>query len=165
MAPMNNNEMNMLAGQSKAFPLRDAPLMTFLSLAPTSSAPYTPKPERTLPERRPSSGFLSLAPTVSASYPLPPRSRQQSVTHLTRPLPLTHGPTPEAAIASTPPSVASSVVMEPKHRRSSSMSSDGSSSTGKSRLRFLKLGPVHWGEHQGDHKEDWHEIDEDAIAP
>jgi hypothetical protein len=43
------------------------------------------------------------------------------------------------------------------------MSSDGSA--GKARLRFLKLGPVHWGEHQGDHKEDWHELDEDAISP
>ncbi|KAI0837216.1 hypothetical protein F5Y06DRAFT_298007 [Hypoxylon sp. FL0890] len=39
-------------------------------------------------------------------------------------------------------------------RRSSSQSSAASSGS----LRFLKLGPVHWGEHQGDHKEDYHEV-------
>ncbi|KAI5925029.1 hypothetical protein F4810DRAFT_708834 [Camillea tinctor] len=36
-------------------------------------------------------------------------------------------------------------------RRSSSLSSVGS-------LRFLKLGPVHWGEHPGEHKGDFHEV-------
>ncbi|KAI1342828.1 hypothetical protein F5Y15DRAFT_412503 [Xylariaceae sp. FL0016] len=36
-------------------------------------------------------------------------------------------------------------------RRTSSVSSAGS-------VRILKLGPVHWGEHQGDHKDDFHEV-------
>ncbi|KAI0021102.1 hypothetical protein F4780DRAFT_778852 [Xylariomycetidae sp. FL0641] len=36
-------------------------------------------------------------------------------------------------------------------RRSSSVSSVGS-------LRFLKLGPVHWGEHPDEHKEDFHDV-------
>lgn len=36
-------------------------------------------------------------------------------------------------------------------RRSSSQSSSGS-------LRFLKLGPVHWGEHVDAHKDDYHEV-------
>ncbi|KAI1378617.1 hypothetical protein F4677DRAFT_373201 [Hypoxylon crocopeplum] len=40
-------------------------------------------------------------------------------------------------------------------RRSSSQSS--SQSTAGS-LRFLKLGPVHYGEHPGEHKEDYHEV-------
>jgi hypothetical protein len=37
-------------------------------------------------------------------------------------------------------------------RRSSSMDSD------KPTFRILKLGPVHLGEHPGEHKEDWHEV-------
>ncbi|KAI1807030.1 hypothetical protein F4811DRAFT_550258 [Daldinia bambusicola] len=39
-------------------------------------------------------------------------------------------------------------------RRSSSQSSASSSGS----LRFLKLGPVHYGEHPGEHKEDYHEV-------
>ncbi|KAI1288915.1 hypothetical protein F5Y03DRAFT_72021 [Xylaria venustula] len=39
-------------------------------------------------------------------------------------------------------------------RRSSSVSS--ASSTGS--LRVLKLGPVHYGEHPDEHKEDFHEV-------
>ncbi|KAI0849605.1 hypothetical protein F5Y00DRAFT_54441 [Daldinia vernicosa] len=39
-------------------------------------------------------------------------------------------------------------------RRSSSQSSVGSVNS----LRFLKLGPVHYGEHPGEHKEDYHEV-------
>ncbi|KAK6949256.1 hypothetical protein Daesc_009330 [Daldinia eschscholtzii] len=39
-------------------------------------------------------------------------------------------------------------------RRSSSQSSVGSAGS----LRFLKLGPVHYGEHPGEHKEDFHEV-------
>jgi hypothetical protein len=37
-------------------------------------------------------------------------------------------------------------------RRSSSTASEAKS------LRFLKLGPVHWGEHPDEHKEDFHEV-------
>lgn len=165
MATLSNAQINELTEASQGFvpQAADVPLRNFLSLIPTTSAPYVPKLERPLPERR-LSGFLTLAPTTSASYPQAPRSRHQSVSHLTRPLPLTHGAMPDEPIAA-PRSMSSSVVSlsEPKSRRSSSMSSDGS--VGKARLRFLKLGPVHWGEHQGDHKEDWHELDEDAISP
>ncbi|KAI1392717.1 uncharacterized protein F4822DRAFT_425923 [Hypoxylon trugodes] len=70
--------------------------------------------------------FLSLAPTTSASYP-----------------------------------TAQSIKPAMHPRRSSSQSSVGS-------LRFLKLGPVHYGEHPGEHKEDYHEVavvDEQARAP
>ncbi|OTB04444.1 hypothetical protein M426DRAFT_11591 [Hypoxylon sp. CI-4A] len=42
-------------------------------------------------------------------------------------------------------------------RRSSSQSSAGS-------LRFLKLGPVHYGEHPGEHKEDYHEVAVDCVV-
>jgi hypothetical protein len=166
MATMNSSQINKLAEVSQGFipQAAEAPMTTFLSLVPITSAPYTPRLERALPERRPS-GFLTLAPATSASYPQAPRSRYQSVTHLTRPLPLTHGAMPEEDVAiATPRSMSSSLasIQEPKSRRSSSMSSDGSS---RARLRFLKLGPVHWGEHQGDHKGDWHELDEEAISP
>jgi len=36
-------------------------------------------------------------------------------------------------------------------RRSSSLSSSGS-------MKILKLGPVHWGEHVDEHKDDFHEV-------
>jgi hypothetical protein len=37
-------------------------------------------------------------------------------------------------------------------RRSSSTASEAKSP------RYLKLGPVHWGEHPDEHKEDFHEV-------
>lgn len=40
-----------------------------------------------------------------------------------------------------------------KQRRSSSLSSDG-----KNGYRVLKVAPVHYGEHAGEHKDDWHEV-------
>lgn len=40
-------------------------------------------------------------------------------------------------------------------RRSSSLSSDGKSAAG---YRVLKVAPVHYGEHAGEHKDDWHEV-------
>lgn len=81
-------------------------------------------------ERRPST-FLSLAPTTSASYPQQPKTK------------LTPG-----ALAEVP------VAPELK-QRTSSMSSDGNKSAG---FRFLKLGPVHWGEHQEDNKTDFNQV-------
>lgn len=82
------------------------------------------------PERRPSA-FLSLAPATSASYPRAPASR--------------------AAEAAGNSGVAAPAG--PSSRRSSS-GSNGSNGSG---YRVLKLGPVHWGEHQDDHKGDFHE--------
>ncbi|EON98331.1 hypothetical protein UCRPA7_6151 [Phaeoacremonium minimum UCRPA7] len=43
---------------------------------------------------------------------------------------------------------------QPTKRRTSSQSSNG----GAARMRVLKLAPVHYGEHAGDHKGDWHEV-------
>ncbi|KAI1119155.1 hypothetical protein F5Y14DRAFT_446369 [Nemania sp. NC0429] len=45
-------------------------------------------------------------------------------------------------------------------RRSSSVSSAGGSVSG---LRVLKLGPVHWGEHPDEHKEDYYEVAVDGT--
>ncbi|KXH68890.1 hypothetical protein CSAL01_13715 [Colletotrichum salicis] len=75
--------------------------------------------------------FLSLAPTTSSSYPF--RQQQQQT----------------AAVTAAEPA--------PLKRRTSSMSSDGSKEGGAATgLRFLKLGPVHYGEHPDEHKSDWH---------
>ncbi|PNY25732.1 Uncharacterized protein TCAP_04331 [Tolypocladium capitatum] len=84
------------------------------------------------PERRPSA-FLSLAPATSSSYPQAPASRAAQAAG-------NNG----APVPDGPPS-----------RRSSS----GSNGSGN---RVLKLGPVHWGEHLDDHKEDFHEA---AVLP
>ncbi|OHE93488.1 hypothetical protein CORC01_11174 [Colletotrichum orchidophilum] len=75
--------------------------------------------------------FLSLAPTTSSSYPF----RQQQTAAVTEPAAL--------------------------KRRTSSVSSDGrkegaaAAPTAPTGLRFLKLGPVHYGEHPDEHKSDW----------
>lgn len=45
-------------------------------------------------------------------------------------------------------------------RRTSSLSSDGKPPSG---FRVLKVAPVHYGEHGGDHQEDWHEVPEVAV--
>lgn len=91
-------------------------------------------PETAVRPRRPSA-FLSLAPKTSNSYPRLQRTKQ----------PLTA----EALAKVATEDEASAETMK---RRTSSLSSDGS------KLRFLKLGPVHWGEHQDDHKADFHEV-------
>lgn len=41
-------------------------------------------------------------------------------------------------------------------RRSSSLSSNGQGAAG---YRVLKVAPVHYGEHAGEHKDDWHEVE------
>jgi hypothetical protein len=84
--------------------------------------------------------FLSLAPTTSASYPTLPKS-----------------PTPKSPVqkavdgadAATLPALP--VETDIKTRRSSSLSSNGSL---MSKRRFLKLGPVHFGEGDGDWSEE-----------
>ncbi|EQB51684.1 hypothetical protein CGLO_08753 [Colletotrichum gloeosporioides Cg-14] len=49
------------------------------------------------------------------------------------------------------PAAVASPAPAPIKRRTSSVSSAASNG-----LRFLKLGPVHYGEHPDEHKEDWH---------
>ncbi|KAL8419889.1 hypothetical protein RB594_002881 [Gaeumannomyces avenae] len=114
---------------SPSSPAAEAGLSGFLQLVPAQSIPYSPSAAAT--ERRLSS-FLSLAPTQSASYPQAQRSLQQART-----------------AAAAPKALEAEMY---RQRRSSSLSSVGSSAGG---IRFLKLGPVHWGEHQEDHQGDF----------
>lgn len=86
-------------------------------------------------QRNPPPYFLSLAPATSASYPRAPASR----------------------VHERAENIPASIDMAaPMPRRSSA--SSVSSTNG---YRVLKLGPVHWGEHLGDHKDDFH----DSISP
>ncbi|KAM7206745.1 hypothetical protein V8F33_000388 [Rhypophila sp. PSN 637] len=97
-------------------------------------------------ERRPST-FLSLAPNTSDSYP---RSQQKPKDAAKAPESLT-----SESLSQPTKEDGTPIVLPPKQHRTSSLSSDGS----KSGLRFLKLGPVHWGEHQdAEHQGDWHEV-------
>jgi hypothetical protein len=108
---------------------------------------FTPAAEEQRPAR-----FLSLAPTTSASYPSSPtvkspttRSPEQAPTE-------TANPASARARNATPAVPSATAINEAlKMRRSSSLSSDGSSQ----KKRFLKLGPVHHGEDGG--KGDWSE--------
>jgi hypothetical protein len=73
---------------------------------------------------------------------------------------LTLAPATSASYPQTPASRAVAgdaavAPVRPVQRRSSSVSSAGS-------FKVLKLGPVHWGEHPDEHKEDFHEV---AVSP
>lgn len=85
------------------------------------------------------SPFLSLAPATSSGYPQAPK-------------PATSAPLTKGALAD----VSEKLALK---ERSGSMSSDGSNpAKSTSGLRFLKLGPVHFGEHPDGQKEDWHDV-------
>lgn len=106
-------------------------------------------------EARSQPTFLPLAPATSASYPTRPKSSTASP-----PKSLTSSPKidaitqPEAVAASA--QSAELVDSPPKHHRSSSLASTASTTSIGSggRPRFLKLGPVHWGEGASD----WSEV-------
>jgi hypothetical protein len=104
-----------------------------------SSQSSSPRVERRLSE------FLSLAPATSDSYPQAQKSLKQqpkvaSAAPASAPQPLTEGALDATKTAAAPSETQAK-------RRTSSMSSDGT--------RFLRLGPVHWGEHMGDHQGDF----------
>lgn len=99
-------------------------------------------------ETRQEPRFLSLAPTTSASYPSTPAVKSpapQSPVQAAADTPnnTMAEPTPARALTITPAMPSAAVIDEAlKTRRSSSLSSNGSSQ----KKRFLKLGPVHFGE-------------------
>jgi hypothetical protein len=100
-------------------------------------------------------GFLSLAPTTSSSYPL--AATKSAVPAST---PASSEPdAADAALPLTPTALAQVpvvVVADATKQRTESHSSTGSSQSGAG-LRYLKLGPVHQGEHLDGAKGDWHE--------
>jgi hypothetical protein len=87
--------------------------------------------------------FLSLAPTTSSSYPVKPATKS----------PVTESPVLKASTETAVPEVGVVTMGMEKTRRSSSLSSNGSLSQ---KRRFLKLGPVHHGVHEGEGG-DWSE--------
>ena len=103
--------------------------------------------------RQPST-FLSLAPATSASYPSTPLIKVPAVQSPQSTQTADNTQLDAAAVPSAIPGAEQLGVAVLKTRRSSSLSSDGVSKT-----RFLKLGPVHFGE--GDGTGDW---SEDVIA-
>jgi hypothetical protein len=109
---------------------------------------YIPAAEEARPHT-----FLSLAPTTSASYPVNPITKSPVPKS---PVQAPTDPTAAAATQATTPAVPAPSALEEalKTRRSSSLSSDASG-----KRRFLKLGPVHFGE--GDGNGDW---SEDVLA-
>jgi len=116
----------------------------------------------------PPTAFLSLAPTTSASYPsqptLSPRAESvgSSISSSAAAIDSAVIPKPDTDAAAvllateadiTPAGV---IVESIKNRRSSSTIS--SESAGSVKQRFLKLGPVHWGEDK-DGKGDWVDVE------
>lgn len=92
--------------------------------------------------------FLSLAPTTSASYPSTPKSPTVKAAPVQKPI---AAATADAAAEVATPALPIDVDAEHKTRRSSSLSSNGSL---MAKRRFLKLGPVHFGEGDGDWSEE-----------
>ncbi|RDL33099.1 uncharacterized protein BP5553_08538 [Venustampulla echinocandica] len=93
--------------------------------------------------------FLALAPTTSDSYPTSPKARPDSTATATVSSAGAQAAIVSAEVAGTP-ALPDNLL---KSRRSSSTGSEGS--TGQ-KGRFLKLGPVHFGEDK-DGKGDWSE--------
>ncbi|KAF4965677.1 hypothetical protein FSARC_6543 [Fusarium sarcochroum] len=79
-------------------------------------------------------------------------------------LPLT--PAPKSSFLSLAPATSPSYPQKPAVRsharpsppRRSSTGSTSSSSSSNNTYRILKLGPVHYGEHAGDHEHDFHDV-------
>jgi hypothetical protein len=96
--------------------------------------------------------FLSLAPTTSASYPVP--RKLFPVTEASRVWTEVREINATTASIATPEVIGHDML---NARRSSSMSSEASAGASPSqRKRFLRLGPVHQGEHI-DENGDWSE--------
>ena len=120
-----------------------------LSMAFMGQENFIPAAEEQRPPR-----FLSLAPTTSASYPSTPKQKspapQSPIQASVDTSKTMTDPTSVKALDTTAAMPSAAVIAEAlKTRRSSSLSSDGSQ-----KRRFLKLGPVHFGERgQGDWSE------------
>jgi hypothetical protein len=97
--------------------------------------------------RQPLTGFLNLAPATSGSYPQQQQQQQQQAAAA--------APAAPAAAAPSSPSTTTKAT-----RRSSSVSTVNSA--GGAAPRFLKLGPVHFGEHlDPENKDDWSAVSEE----
>ena len=129
----------------------------FLALEVAEVATYVPVIEDSeigvvgLPVGLPHS-FLSLAPTTSASYPV---SRKNNPASEAAKAPITEDGQVDIPLAIiSVPQVSGHEMLNAS--RSSSMSSEASNASPSQRKRFLRLGPVHDGEH-ADENGDWSE--------
>jgi hypothetical protein len=97
--------------------------------------------------------FLSLAPTTSASYPVPKPRTTPVPTAIAKSVLIEESASTEPPAKKTVTEVLTAEEINAslalKHRRTSSMTSQGSGS-----VRFLRLGPIHDGD---DHSNDWSE--------
>jgi len=127
-------------------------------MALTGQENFVPAAEEARPHR-----FLSLAPVMSDGYPSRPAFEAQAPAVASAPVETTTQTTsntqtetaPVEATAATETGIPATPVEsahELKTRRSSSVTSDGS--TKSTRTRFLRLGPVHYGVGLGDWSED-----------
>ncbi|KAM0248396.1 hypothetical protein ACHAQJ_009470 [Trichoderma viride] len=134
----------------------------FLSLAPATSASY-PQPdrrpsatERTVRPRRASISsptglrVLKLSPVYCGEHIGQNKDDFYDVPASPVVAPSTFLSLAPATSASYPQMPSSRSGALPERRRSSSSSTTG--------FRVLKLGPVYWGEHADDHKDDFHDI-------
>jgi hypothetical protein len=124
-----------------------------LDMALTGQENFIPVAEEQRPHR-----FLSLAPVIGASYPARPAFEAPIVA--SAPVQTTTKTTSNTPAEITPANETGILAAliegehEPKTRRSSSVTSDGSAKDGTQRRRFLRLGPVHYGVGLGDWSED-----------
>jgi len=128
-----------------------------LALEVAEAATYAPASEDSeigvvgLPVGLPHS-FLSLAPTTSDSYPV---SRKIKAVVEAPKAPIAEDGQADITLAIISVPQLSGIEMF-NASRSSSMSSEASNASSSQRKRFLKLGPVHDGEHADDNG-DWSE--------
>lgn len=107
---------------------------TFLRLTPDN----TKKPTSAAEESKPAMTFLNLVPDKSSSYPQMPAPRRRSVEDR------------KSSIGSDDSSsLASPTTDEVAPRRKASAAQI------PGEARILKLGPVHWGEHLAEDKDDF----------
>ncbi|KAF4620136.1 hypothetical protein G7Y89_g14687 [Cudoniella acicularis] len=138
-----------MASSSASSPTSSAELLALASSGQENFMPAAEEAQQDLPHK-----FLSLAPTVSASYPSSPKPRSSIATPLSPSAQTPDNNQVEPTAAIPEPKVLDSDLS--KSRRSSSMSSEGSNAGLNQRRRFLRLGPVHYGEDR-DGKGDWSE--------
>lgn len=98
--------------------------------------------------------LYSFAPSLFHSNSQPSHPKPPNMSDPRRSMPLTFLSLGPVTSESFPKSQQPKQAGDAHKRRSSSLSSDGKGSAPG--YRVLKVAPVHYGEHAGDHQDDWH---------